>query len=53
MNKKDFLSIAMNYNASNPPMADLNTDGIIKVLDLEILAANYRANGTFTLWSFQ
>lgn len=41
----DALTIGMNYNASNVPVADLNNDGIINVLDLEILAANYRANG--------
>lgn len=42
----DALTIGMNYNASNVPVADLNNDGIINVLDLEILAANYRANGS-------
>lgn len=41
----DALTIGMNYNGSNVPVADLNNDGIINVLDLEILAANYRANG--------
>lgn len=42
----DALTIGMNYNASDVPVADLNNDGIINVLDLEILAANYRANGS-------
>lgn len=42
----DALTIGMNYNGSNVPVADLNNDGIINVLDLEILALNYRANGS-------
>lgn len=42
----DALTIGMNYNSSDVPVADLNKDGIINVLDLEILAANYRANGS-------
>ncbi|MBE0670786.1 MAG: peptidoglycan DD-metalloendopeptidase family protein [Anaerolineales bacterium] len=41
----DALTIGMNYNASSPAVADLNNDGIINVLDLELLAANYRRSG--------
>jgi hypothetical protein len=41
----DALSIGMNYNKTEPPAADLNCDGIINVLDLELLAANYRKTG--------
>lgn len=41
----DAMTIGMNYNGSNVPVADLNNDGIINILDLEILALNYRANG--------
>jgi hypothetical protein len=35
----------MNYNASSPAVADLNNDGIINVLDMELLAANYHKSG--------
>ena len=41
----DALTIGMNYNASLPAAADLNNDGMINVLDLELLAANYRRSG--------
>jgi hypothetical protein len=41
----DAITIGMNYNASVPAAADLNNDGIINVLDLELLAKNYRATG--------
>jgi hypothetical protein len=41
----DVLTIGMNYNTSFPPAADLNKDGIINVLDLELLAKNYRKTG--------
>ncbi len=41
----DALTIGMNYNASIPAAADLNNDGTINVLDLELLAANYRKSG--------
>lgn len=41
----DALTIGINYNASAPSTADLNNDGIINVLDLELLAANYRLSG--------
>jgi hypothetical protein len=35
----------MNYNKAAPAEADLNNDGIINVLDLELLAKNYRKTG--------
>ncbi|MBT3339222.1 MAG: peptidoglycan DD-metalloendopeptidase family protein [Anaerolineae bacterium] len=41
----DAMTIGMNYNASFPDAADLNADATINVLDLEALAANYRASG--------
>ena len=41
----DALTIGMNYSASTPTAADLNNDGVINVLDLELLAANYRRSG--------
>ncbi len=41
----DALTIGMNYNLAEPSAADLNNDGTINVLDLEILAANYRQSG--------
>lgn len=41
----DALTIGMNYNLSAPAAADLNNDGTINVLDLELLAANYRETG--------
>ena len=41
----DAMTIGMNYNAAEPSVADLNNDGIINVLDLEALAANYRQTG--------
>ena len=41
----DAMSIGMNYNAAIPDAADLNADTTINVLDLELLADNYRANG--------
>lgn len=41
----DALTIGMNYNGSFPTAADLNNDGVINVLDLELLAANYRLSG--------
>ena len=45
----DALTIGMNYNASTPAAADLNNDGVINVLDLEVLAGNYRETGP-TVW---
>jgi hypothetical protein len=41
----DAMTIGMNYNTATPDAADLNADGVINVLDLEILAGNYRASG--------
>jgi cohesin domain-containing protein len=41
----DALTIGMNYNGGTPAAADLNNDGVINVLDLELLAANYRKTG--------
>lgn len=41
----DALTIGMNYNLAAPTAADLNNDGTINVLDLELLAANYREAG--------
>ena len=41
----DAMTIGMSYNTAVPDAADLNADGTINVLDLEILAANYRAAG--------
>jgi len=41
----DALTIGMSYNTAVPAAADLNDDGIINVLDLELLADNYRETG--------
>lgn len=41
----DALTIGMNYNSATPTEADLNNDGVINVLDLELLAQNYRVTG--------
>jgi murein DD-endopeptidase MepM/ murein hydrolase activator NlpD len=41
----DALTIGMSYNTASPAAADLNDDGIINVLDLELLAGNYRKTG--------
>jgi hypothetical protein len=41
----DAMTLGMNYNAAQPSAADLNNDGTINVLDLELLAANYRKMG--------
>jgi len=41
----DALTIGINYNGTMPAAADLNNDGIINVLDLELLALNYRQTG--------
>ncbi len=41
----DALTIGINYNSATPAAADLNNDGTINVLDLELLAANYRKSG--------
>ena len=45
----DAMTIAMNYNTASPYTADLNGEGIINVLDLEILAQNYRFSGVL-IW---
>ena len=44
----DALTIGMNYSGSLPAAADLNNDGVINVLDLELLAANYRLSGALS-----
>jgi len=41
----DALTIGMGYNTITPAAADLNNDGVINVLDLELLARNYRKTG--------
>jgi len=41
----DALTIGMSYNTATPAAADLNNDGTINVLDLELLARNYRQVG--------
>ena len=41
----DALTAGINYNSPTPAGADLNNDGIINVLDLELLAQNYRDTG--------
>jgi murein DD-endopeptidase MepM/ murein hydrolase activator NlpD len=41
----DAMTIGMDYNSAVPDAADLNGDGIINVLDLELLAKNYRKTG--------
>jgi hypothetical protein len=41
----DALTIGINYNGSTPAAADLNNDGTINILDMELLAANYRQSG--------
>lgn len=44
----DALTIGMSYNTATPAAADLNNDGVINVLDLELLAQNYRDTGPTT-----
>jgi hypothetical protein len=41
----DALTIGMSYNTNTPSAADLNNDGVINVLDLELLARDYRKIG--------
>ena len=41
----DAITLGMSYNTATPEAADLNNDGVINVLDLELLARNYRATG--------
>jgi murein DD-endopeptidase MepM/ murein hydrolase activator NlpD len=45
----DAMTIGMSYNTTTPAAADLNNDGTINVLDLELLAQNYRETGP-TAW---
>lgn len=44
----DALTIGMNYNANTPAEADLNADGVINLLDLRLMARNYRKSGPIT-----
>ncbi len=44
----DAMTIGMGYNTDTPTAADLNNDGVINVLDLELLAHNYRASGALS-----
>jgi murein DD-endopeptidase MepM/ murein hydrolase activator NlpD len=41
----DAITIGMSYNTASPEAADLNNDGVINVLDLQLLASNFRASG--------
>ena len=41
----DAMTIGMSYNTTTPAAADLNCDSSINVLDLELLASNYRKVG--------
>jgi hypothetical protein len=41
----DALTIGINYNGTEPAVADLSNDGTINVLELEILSPNYRHTG--------
>jgi hypothetical protein len=45
INQFDALTIGINYNLSTPTAADLNNDGIINILDMELLAKNYHQSG--------
>ena len=45
----DAMTIGMSYNTATPEAADLNNDGVINVLDLEIVALNYNLTGP-VLW---
>jgi hypothetical protein len=45
----DAMTVGMSYNTATPAAADLNCDTTINVLDLELLAANYRLVGP-TAW---
>jgi hypothetical protein len=44
----DALTIGMSYTSATPEAADLNNDGMIDFLDLELLAENYRQTGPTT-----
>ena len=41
----DAMTIGMSYNTATPAAADLNCDSNINILDLELLAGNYRKAG--------
>jgi len=41
----DAMTIGMSYNATSPDTADLNNDGVINILDLQLLAENFRKSG--------
>jgi len=41
----DAMTIGMSYNSATPGAADLNNDGTINILDLQILAENFRKSG--------
>lgn len=45
----DAMTIGMSYGTAFPAVADLNNDGTINVLDLELLAANYHKSGAL-MW---
>ncbi|HAV78559.1 MAG TPA: hypothetical protein DCX53_14520, partial [Anaerolineae bacterium] len=45
----DALTIGINYNGAQPAVADLTSDGIINVLELEILSPNYRMIGPLAI----
>ena len=45
----DALTIGINYTSSTPEAANLNNDGVIDFLDLELLAENYRQTGS-SVW---
>ena len=42
----DAMTIGMSYNTSSLAAADLNGDGIVNILDLVLLAENYRATSS-------
>jgi murein DD-endopeptidase MepM/ murein hydrolase activator NlpD len=45
----DAMTIGMSYNTAFPSVADLDNNANINVLDLELLAANYRKSGAL-MW---
>jgi hypothetical protein len=47
----DALTIGINYNGTAPQAADLNNDGTINVLELEMLSPNYRQTGPIAISS--